>query len=107
MLDKDNKSRGMATVTYENQVQAANAICKTILLSNNVCVQNPTFGREDIWAQRHLGARHLGAKCVLAHFQQSFSTSKKNFLQKFYIFNGVSVLIFCNFLITTSNKRTN
>ena len=62
-----------------------------------------TLGRKDIWAQRH-----LGTKCILAHFQQSFSTSsKKKFLQKFYMFNGVSVLIFSNFLVTTSNKRTN
>ena len=68
-----------------------------------------TFGREDIWVQRHLGARHLGAKCVLAHFQQSFSTSSKKIFCKNFIFSTVlvSVLIFSNFLITTSNKRTN
>ena len=65
------------------------------------------YTKPDIWARDIWAQRHLGAKCVLAHFQQSFSTSKKTFLQKFYIFNGVSALIFCNFLITTSNKRTN
>ena len=28
MLDRDNKSRGMATVTYEDPMDAAQAICK-------------------------------------------------------------------------------
>ena len=95
MLDKDNKSRGMATVTYENQVQAANAICETILLSNNVCVQNPTFGRRhlgarhlcaDIWARGHLGAKTFGRKTfgremrssalptIIFYFQKNFFT---------------------------------
>ena len=50
-----------------------------------------TFGREDIWAQRHVGARHLGAKCVLAHFQQSFSTSSKNNFYKNFLFSTVLV----------------
>ena len=31
MLDKDNKSRGMATVTFEDPLEAAQAICERCL----------------------------------------------------------------------------
>jgi len=34
ILDKDNKSRGMATVTYETQLEAENAICKLFNISS-------------------------------------------------------------------------
>ena len=75
--------------------------------------RNPTFGRntigrKDIWVQRHLGAKTFGREMRSSALPTIiFYFFQKKFLQKFHIFNGVSVLIFSNFLITKSNKRTN
>ena len=70
-----------------------------------------TFCVAQVLCHGNCGLRHLGAKCVAAHFSQLFFYYFQKilltpFLQKIYICNRVSVLIFSNFLITASNKQT-
>ena len=58
----------------------------------------------DIWARGHLGAKTFGPKTFGREMRSSalptiifYFFQKKKILPKFYIFNGVSVLIFSNF----------
>ena len=53
-----------------------------------------TFVRKDIWAQRHLGTRHLSAKCVVCTFHNYFFTIFKKLYK-------INTLVFYNFIFAT------
>ena len=67
-----------------------------------------TFGCEDIWG-RDIWAQTFGCEDIWARnaLQRTFYNHLSTFFFYFYICNRAGVLIFSNFLPTTSNMRTN